>query len=175
MLFPDAWERFLAPIPPRERHDLIGAYHRRLTGADRREQARAAEAWSQWEGDTLSLRGPRRGRPSSTETDFAVAFARIECHFFANRGFFEEDGWLLKNVAAIRHIPGWDRPGPLRCGHASGERLVPEGRLAGGPVRDRLGRRPRLHRARYRRRTGARHGRGACRSRGAALPLLTSL
>ncbi len=107
MLFPDAWARFVAPIPPAERGDLIGAYHRRLTGPDRREQARAAEAWSAWEGDTLSLRGPQ-GRPAKfNETEFAVAFARIECHFFVNRGFFAEDGWLLKNVAAIRQIPGW--------------------------------------------------------------------
>jgi proline iminopeptidase len=107
MLFPDAWERFVAPIPAAERGDLVGAYHRRLTGPDRRVQARAAEAWSAWEGDTLSLRGPQ-GRPAKfNETEFAVAFARIECHFFVNRGFFAEDGWLLKNVAAIRHIPGW--------------------------------------------------------------------
>ena len=107
MLFPDAWERFLAPIPAAERSDLVGAYYRRLTGADRRVQARAAEAWSAWEGDTLSLRGPQ-GRPAKfNETEFAVAFARIECHFFVNRGFFAEDGWLLKNVAAIRRIPAW--------------------------------------------------------------------
>ena len=107
MLFPDAWERFLAPIPEAERDDLIGAYHRRLTGSDRREQAAAAEAWSQWEGDTLSLRGPQARPAKFNETDFAVAFARIECHYFANHGFFAEDGWLLKHVDAIRHIPGW--------------------------------------------------------------------
>ena len=41
------------------------------------------------------------------EVDFAVAFARIECHFFANAGFFDEDGWILKNIDTIRHIPTW--------------------------------------------------------------------
>jgi proline iminopeptidase len=107
MLFPDAWERFCAPIPLPERSDMIGAYHKRLTHADRRVQAEAAAAWSQWEGDTISLRGPE-ARPSKfNEVDFAIAFARIECHFFANRGFFDEDGWLLKNIAAIAGIPGW--------------------------------------------------------------------
>ncbi len=107
MLFPDAWERFAAAIPPAERGDMVGAYHRRLTGPDPKERARAAAAWSQWEGDTLSLRGPQ-ARPSKfNEVDFAVAFARIECHYFANKGFFAEDGWLLKQVAAIRAIPGW--------------------------------------------------------------------
>jgi proline iminopeptidase len=107
MMFPDAWERFVAPIPPAERGDMIGAYYRRLTGSDRRAREAAAAAWSQWEGDTLSLRGPQ-ARPSKfNEVDFAVAFARIESHFFVNRGFFPEDGWILKNIAPVRDIPGW--------------------------------------------------------------------
>lgn len=107
MLFPDAWARFCAPIPPAERGDMISAYHKRLTSPDRKVQAEAAAAWSQWEGDTISIRGPE-ARPSKfNEIDFAIAFARIECHFFAHGGFFEEDGWLLKNVHKIRKIPGW--------------------------------------------------------------------
>jgi proline iminopeptidase len=107
MLFPDAWERFLAPIPPEERGDLMAAYHKRLTHPDRRVQAQAAGAWSQWEGDTISLRGPEARPPKFNEEDFAIAFARIECHFFANAGFFEQDGWILKNIDRIRHIPTW--------------------------------------------------------------------
>ncbi len=107
MLFPDAWARFLAPIPAEERHDLMSAYHRRLTDPDRRVQARSAAAWSQWEGDTLSLRGPQARPAKFSEADFAIAFARIECHYFVNRGFFETDGWLLDNIDAIRGIPGW--------------------------------------------------------------------
>jgi proline iminopeptidase len=107
MLFPDAWQRFLAPIPEAERGDLVSAYHKRLTHKDRRIQAEAAAAWSQWEGDTISIRGPE-ARPSKfNEIDFAIAFARIECHFFANKGFFAEDNWLLKNIGKIRGIPGW--------------------------------------------------------------------
>ena len=106
-LFPDAWQKFLAPIPEAERGDMVTAYHRRLTHADRRVQAEAAAAWSQWEGDTISIRGPE-ARPSKfNEIDFAIAFARIECHFFANKGFFNEDGWILKNIGKIRGIPGW--------------------------------------------------------------------
>ena len=107
MLFPDAWAHYLAPIPLEERDDLLSAYHRRLTHPDRNIQAQAAQAWSQWEGDTLSIRGPE-ARPSKfNEIDFAIAFARIECHFFANRGFMDEDGWILKNIHKIRQIPGW--------------------------------------------------------------------
>ena len=107
MLFPDAWERFLAPIPEAERGDLITAYHKRLTSSDRAIQAEAAAAWSQWEGDTISIRGPEARPPKFNETDFAVAFARIECHFFQNRGFFDHDGWILANAHRLQHIPGW--------------------------------------------------------------------
>jgi proline iminopeptidase len=107
MLFPDAWQRFCAPIPEVERGDMMAAYHTRLNHPARRVQAEAAAAWSQWEGDTISIRGPE-ARPSKfNEIDFAIAFARIECHFFANHGFFPEEGWILKNAAKLRAIPGW--------------------------------------------------------------------
>jgi proline iminopeptidase len=107
MMFPDAWARFCAPIPPAERGDMIGAYHKRLTSPDRRIQAEAAAAWSQWEGDTISIRGPE-ARPSKfNEIDFAIAFARIECHFFANGGFFPQPDWLMANADKLAGIPGW--------------------------------------------------------------------
>lgn len=107
MLFPDAWARFCAPIPEAERGDMMAAYHKRLTHPDRRVQAEAAAAWSQWEGDTISIRGPE-ARPSKfNEIDFAIAFARIECHFFVNGGFFPEHDWLIKNAAKLKDIPGW--------------------------------------------------------------------
>jgi proline iminopeptidase len=104
-LFPDAWERYLAPIPPEERGDLISAYHKRLTHPDRQVQAEAARAWSQWEGDTISIRGPEARPAKFDETDSAIAFARIENHYFVNGGFLPHDGWLLDQVDRIRHIP----------------------------------------------------------------------
>jgi proline iminopeptidase len=107
MLFPDAWERFLAPIPQAEQGDLLTAYHRRLTDPDRRVRAAAAAAWSQWEGDTISIRGPEARPAKFNEEDFAVAFARIESHFFVNGGFFAHDGWLLDQADILRRIPGW--------------------------------------------------------------------
>ncbi|OHB31382.1 MAG: prolyl aminopeptidase [Phenylobacterium sp. RIFCSPHIGHO2_01_FULL_69_31] len=107
MMFPDAWARFCAPIPPAERGDMMAAYHKRLTSPDRRVQAEAAAAWSQWEGDTISIRGPE-ARPSKfNEIDFAIAFARIECHFFVNGGFFDSPDWLVQNAARLKDIPGW--------------------------------------------------------------------
>jgi proline iminopeptidase len=107
MMFPDAWERFAAPIPAAERGDMVGAYYHRLTGNDAKVRDAAAAAWSQWEGDTLSLRGPQARPAKFNEAEFAQAFARIECHFFANKGFFAEDGWILENIAPVRAIPGW--------------------------------------------------------------------
>jgi proline iminopeptidase len=107
MLFPDSWERFLAPIPEAERGDLLAAYHRRLTHEDPRVRAAAAAAWSQWEGDTISIRGPEARPAKFNETDFATAFARIESHFFVNGGFFAYDGWLLDQVDRMRAIPTW--------------------------------------------------------------------
>jgi proline iminopeptidase len=104
-LFPEQWQEYLAPIPVAERGDLLEAYHRRLSSRDRREQLEAARAWSIWEGATSSLwpnpeRTSRFGAP-----EFALALARIEAHYFVNRGFFDSEDQLLRGVDAIRSIP----------------------------------------------------------------------
>ena len=104
-LFPDAWEGYLEPIPEAERDNLIAAYHKRLTGDDRAEQLRAAKAWSLWEGGTVSLLPSPERMATFSSDDFALAFARIECHYFVNGGFFERDDQLIANVDRIRHIP----------------------------------------------------------------------
>jgi proline iminopeptidase len=105
-LFPDAWEKFIEPIPVQERHDLLSAYHRRLTGEDVTEQLACARAWSQWEGSTLSLIPDEKRILAFGIDHFALAFARIECHYFVNRGFFERDAQLLENAHKLRKIPG---------------------------------------------------------------------
>lgn len=105
-LFPEAWEAFERVIPPDERGDMIGAYYRRLTDPDPRVHIPAAEAWSVWEGTTLSLiEDPVRVR-SFANPAYALAFARIECHYFVNAGFFTEDGALLKQAHRLAGIPG---------------------------------------------------------------------
>jgi proline iminopeptidase len=104
-LFPDAFESFQASIPPTERHDMVAAYYKRLTGEDREAQIEAARAWSVYEGSTLSLvQDAERVRLFASDR-YAIAFARIECHYFVNRGFFDRDDQLLTNVGRIRHIP----------------------------------------------------------------------
>lgn len=104
-LAPDRWEEFLAPIPEAERGDLMAAYHKRLTGDDEAAKLEAARAWSQWEAGTITLL-PNQGMINQFgDAHFALAFARIENHYFVHKGFMEE-GQLLANVARLKDIPG---------------------------------------------------------------------
>jgi proline iminopeptidase len=104
-IFPEAFAEFVKPIPPAERGDLVAAYYKRLTSHDRRIQIEAARAWSVWEGSTLSLiQDPERLKLFSTDS-YAIAFARIECHYFVNRGFLDHDNQLLANIGRLREIP----------------------------------------------------------------------
>jgi proline iminopeptidase len=104
LLFPDLWERYLAPIPEDERDDLITAYRQRVNSLDPDVRIPAAKAWAQWEGATITLRPNAENVAHFGEPDTAVAFARIENHYFVNDGFFAE-GQLLRDVGSIRHIP----------------------------------------------------------------------
>lgn len=104
-IYPDAWDDYLAAIPEVEHGDLISAYYRRLTAPDAATRLKAALAWTTWESRTSFLL-PDPGHVAATQADeFALAFARIECHYFVNGGFFEVDGQLLRDVGRIRHIP----------------------------------------------------------------------
>ena len=105
-IFPDAWDSYLQAIPEVEHGDLISAYYRRLTSEDEEVRNAAARAWSVWEGSTSYLVQNPDHIAHAGEDDFAVAFARIECHFFVNGGFFEMDGQILRDIDSIRHIPG---------------------------------------------------------------------
>ena len=104
-LFPDLWEEYVKPIPPSERGDMMNAYHRRLTSGDPATVLAAARSWSIWEGATSYLRHTAEDLAHFDDATFAAAFARIECHFFVNGGFFRRDAQLLEDVGRIRHIP----------------------------------------------------------------------
>lgn len=104
-IFPDAWEEYLKPIPIEEREDLLTAYYQRLTSPDPQFRLEAARAWSIWEGSTSTLFSDQNLLQKFGEDRFAEAFARIECHYFINKGFFEPEDQLLLNVDRIRHIP----------------------------------------------------------------------
>jgi proline iminopeptidase len=84
----------------------VAAYYRRLISSDPTVRLQAARAWSVWEASTSKLVQDQGLMGHFSEDEFAVAFARIECHYFMNRGFFDQDGQLLRQVDRIRHIPG---------------------------------------------------------------------
>jgi len=105
-IFPDAWENYVEPIPVEERGDLVGAFYRRLTSDDPDVRLRAARAWSVWEGSTSCLLANAALVEKTAGDDFAVAFARIECHYFVHRAWLDAPRDLLGNVAKIRHLRG---------------------------------------------------------------------
>ncbi len=105
-LFPDAWDEYLAAIPQVEHGDLISAYHRRLTSSDPAVRLAAARAWSVWEASCSFLHQDRDFIDSHKGEDFALAFARIESHYFVNGGFFEAEGQLLRDAHRLHAIPG---------------------------------------------------------------------
>jgi proline iminopeptidase len=105
-LFPDLWEHYVAPIPVEEQHDMMAAYYRRLTSDDAATRTAAARAWSVWEGATSYLRANSSYLAKFDDPAYAAAFARIEAHYFVNRGFLEADDQLLRDVDRIRNIPG---------------------------------------------------------------------
>jgi proline iminopeptidase len=105
LIFPDKWERFAGVIPPAERHDMIAAYRKRLTGSDRAEQVRAAKEWARWEGETLTLLPEPAVSDTFYDEDYAIAFARIENHFFVHGGWMDE-GQLIRDAGRLKGIPG---------------------------------------------------------------------
>lgn len=118
-MFPEKWERFIAPIPEDERGDMIAAYRKRLVGQDREEQLRCAKAWSIWEGETITLLPEPETSDAFLNPDYALAFARIENHYFTHAGWLEE-GQLLRDAGKLADIPGtivhgrYDMPCPMR-------------------------------------------------------------
>ncbi|NRA30411.1 MAG: prolyl aminopeptidase [Parvularculaceae bacterium] len=105
-VYPEAWEKFVEIIPENERDDMMGAYRKRLIGDDDAAKIEAAKAWSVWEGSTVSLL-PDPARMESFSADrFALAFARIENHYFTEEGFFEKNGWIIDQAPKLAGLPG---------------------------------------------------------------------
>jgi proline iminopeptidase len=122
-IFPEKWEKFQAPIPRSERGDMIAAYRKLLTGADRAAQIEAAKAWAIWEGETITLLPSQVLSTSFSDDHFALAFARLENHYFLHDCWME-DGQLLRNAHRLHGIPGvivhgrYDMPCPVKYAYA---------------------------------------------------------
>ena len=104
--FPDYWEDYVAPIPEAERHDMLVAYSKRLTGINEIARMGAAKAWSNWEGRTLSLNPSPAMINHFSDPRTALSVACLEAHYFMNNCFFE-DNQLLANADKIKDIPGY--------------------------------------------------------------------
>jgi len=104
-LYPDLWEQYVAPIPEAERPDMVRAYYKRLTSDDPQVLRQAARTWAVWEGATSFLRLNPDYVAKFQEDDYAAAFARIECHYFINNGFFKTNNQLIEQVGKVRRIP----------------------------------------------------------------------
>lgn len=104
LLFPDKWERFVSVIPEAERHDMMAAYRRRLVDPDRAVRLRAAKEWSRWEGETITLLPDPAVSNTFYGEEYALAFARIENHYFVHAGWMEE-GQLIRDAGKLKAIP----------------------------------------------------------------------
>ena len=129
-IFPDHWANYLAAIPKAERGDLVGAFYKRLTSRSRAVQLKAAKAWAEWEAATSYLLVNQENIDAWNADEFAIAVARIECHYFVNHGFFEQRRPAAARRAPDPAHPGRDRAGPLRRGLPDAQRLGPAQGLA---------------------------------------------
>lgn len=104
-IFPDVWDEYLKPIPVAERGDMVTAYYKRLTHESSEVRLQAAKAWSKWEAATSRLIVDQNAIDEFDDPEYALSFARIECHYFTNNAFFSTNNWILENIEAIRKIP----------------------------------------------------------------------
>jgi proline iminopeptidase len=122
-VFPEKYARLQAPIPEAERGDLVAAYRRRLTGDDAAAQIEAAQAWTRWECETSTLLPNAALDALWRDEAYALAFARIENHYFTHAAWLE-DGQLLRDADRLRGIPGaivhgrYDLPCPATYAYA---------------------------------------------------------
>ena len=103
-IFPEEFDLYQSVIPQNERGNLINAFYKRLTSQDLSERAKAAQAWTRWEMSTSYLIPKELSIKKACNDKFSDSFARIECHYFINN-IFLEDNYILKNTIKIKNIP----------------------------------------------------------------------
>ncbi|GAA2656021.1 prolyl aminopeptidase [Paractinoplanes durhamensis] len=105
-LQPEEWQRFIAPIPPAERDDILAAYHRRLVGPDEDIARQCADAWMRWEAIISTLTPDPALISTLTADETVLPASQILAHYAVNGGFFTPETQLLDGVDRIRHLPG---------------------------------------------------------------------
>ena len=103
-IFPDEYDNYISVIPLNERENLIKSFYKYLTSSNEKLRSQAAIAWTKWELSTSHLIKKEIGLGETKSNPFADAFARIECHYFYNR-IFLEDNFILNNIEVIEDIP----------------------------------------------------------------------
>jgi len=106
MIQPELWNTFAGFIPPEERHDLLEAYWKRLTGEDRELALEAAKHWSIYEGSCCTLLPNEEFTSEFAKPDMAWAIARLEAHYLRNVKP-QPETLLLDRVDRIRDIPAF--------------------------------------------------------------------
>jgi len=104
-IFPDYHEELKNKLPEVEREDILFNYWRKLTGTDEELKLKLAKAWTTWEMATCRLFVNEENLAKGEEDKFALAFARIETHYFVNGAFFEKENQLLEDAYKIKDIP----------------------------------------------------------------------
>ncbi|QNO28851.1 prolyl aminopeptidase [Sphingopyxis sp. OPL5] len=107
--YPDEWAELLSVLNPEERRDVMASYKRIFdmvpaTDAERKQQLDAAVTWSLWEGVISNMIPESAATGKFGDADFALCFAQIEAHYFANN-LFIEPGHLLGSADILAKIP----------------------------------------------------------------------
>lgn len=114
LIRPDWWSVFEEPLRGEARshlhigtpgNDNISRYHELLFNPDPAVHVPAGIAWTTWENATVKLVTDPGIVEAAKDPAYAVAFARIENHYFVHGGFFDADDQLLRDAPRIAHIP----------------------------------------------------------------------
>ena len=101
MFFPEAFDEFTKHFNDTEKKDYIKSYYKHLTSPDYEEKKKYGKSFSNFENSVVKL-VPKEILEDVTDEDISMAV--MECHYFVNNCFFEEN-YILNNVEKIKDIP----------------------------------------------------------------------
>ena len=97
--FPEAYDRFIGPIPPSERANLLAAYYQRFTSPSKTIACQAARSWAAYENSCATLAAVSRDAGDS-----ALSLALLEAHYFTHDCFLPENH-IMDNLNRLNHLP----------------------------------------------------------------------